>query len=150
MTGPALAPGQIWQESAACGLLGLCLGGARAFFAVRGRAAFWPDVLFMGAALLAAQSYAAALSVGGALRWYMLAALFGAAALATRLLRPVFAAAGRLVTWPLRSWAARHRKRRQSRKNRAKLRRNEKRLAKKAKKNLPSMRRLLYNSNVPK
>ena len=65
---PALAPALIGQEAAACALLGLVLGSVRAVFPVRGRAAFLPDMAFVGAVLLGLQSYAAALSAGGVLR----------------------------------------------------------------------------------
>ena len=68
---PALAPTLIGQEAAACALLGLVLGSVRAVFPVRGRAAFLPDMALVGAVLLGLQSYAAALSAGGVLRWYM-------------------------------------------------------------------------------
>ena len=67
---PALAPAFIGQEAAACALLGLVLGSVRAVFPVRGRAAFLPDMALVGAVLLGLQSYAAALSAGGVLRWY--------------------------------------------------------------------------------
>ena len=67
---PALAPALIGQEAAACALLGLVLGSVRAVFPVRGRAAFLPDMALVGAVLLGLQSYAAALSAGGVLRWY--------------------------------------------------------------------------------
>ena len=63
--GPALSPGQVGQEAAACAVLGACLGAGRAFFPVRGRGAFLPDVLLMGGLLLGTQSYAASLSAGG-------------------------------------------------------------------------------------
>ena len=72
--GPALSPGQVGQEAAACAVLGACLGAGRAFFPVRGRGALLPDVLLMGGLLLGTQSYAASLSAGGVPRWYMLAA----------------------------------------------------------------------------
>ena len=68
---PALAPALIGQEAAACALLGLVLGSVRAVFPVRGgrrSCRIWPLV---GAVLLGLQSYAAALSAGGVLRWYM-------------------------------------------------------------------------------
>ena len=68
---PALAPALIGQEAAACALLGLMLGSVRAVFPVRGRAAFLPDMALVGAVLLGLQSYTAALSAGGVLRWYM-------------------------------------------------------------------------------
>ena len=139
---PALAPAFIGQEAAACALLGLVLGSVRAVFPVRGRAAFLPDMALVGAVLLGLQSYAAALSAGGVLRWYMRPALraleqglfwlaAGPLRLARRALQPLAAA-------------------RKNRAEQARARRTQKRSAKKPKKNLPSTRRLLYNSNVSK
>ena len=84
--GPALSPGQVGQEAAACAVLGACLGAGRAFFPVRGRGALLPDVLLMGGLLLGTQSYAASLSAGGVPRWYMLAAAIAGIALAEHLL----------------------------------------------------------------
>lgn len=147
--GPALSPGQVGQEAAACAVLGACLGAGRAFFPVRGRGALLPDVLLMGGLLLGTQSYAASLSAGGVPRWYMLAAAIAGIALAEHLLRAV----GRVLRRPLdglAKYAASHAQARAARKKAAKERRNEKRLAKKPKKNLPSERRVLYNSNVSK
>lgn len=109
--GPALSPGAVGQEMAACAVLGGVLGAARAVLPTRGRAAFLPDMLFVGVALMALQSYAVSQSQAGQLRGYMALAAFCAA---------------------------------------AKVRRNEKRLAKKQKKSLPTPRRMLYNSNVSK
>lgn len=83
--GPALSPGQVGQEAAACAVLGACLGAGRAFFPVRGRGALLPDVLLMGGLLLGTQSYAASLSAGGVPRWYMLAAAIAGIALAEHL-----------------------------------------------------------------
>ena len=77
---PALDITLVGQEIAACAALGAALGGARALFPEKGRAAFLPDVLLVGALLLGLQSYAAALSAGGVLRWYQLAAAVLAAA----------------------------------------------------------------------
>ena len=85
---PALAPALIGQEAAACALLGLVLGSVRAVFPVRGRAAFLPDMALVGAVLLGLQSYAAALSAGGVLRWYMPGSAFLCAFGAERLLLP--------------------------------------------------------------
>ena len=159
---PALAPALIGQEAAACALLGLVLGSVRAVFPVRGRAAFLPDMALVGAVLLGLQSYAAALSAGGVLRWYMPGSAFLCAFGAERLLRPAlqaleqglfWLAAGRVLRRPLdglAKYAAAHAQARAARKKAAKERRNEKRLAKKPKKNLPSTQRLLYNSNVSK
>lgn len=132
---PALAPAFIGQEAAACALLGLVLGSVRAVFPVRGRAAFLPDMALVGAVLLGLQSYAAALSAGGVLRWYMPGSAFLCAFGAERLLRPA-----------LQPLAAARKKRAEQ----ARARRAQKRSAKKPKKNLPSTRRLLYNSNVSK
>lgn len=135
---PALAPALIGQEAAACALLGLVLGSVRAVFPVRGRAAFLPDMALVGAVLLGLQSYAAALSAGGVLRWYMPGSAFLCAFGAERLLRPA-----RRALQPLAAA-------RKDRAEQARARRAQKRSAKKPKKNLPSTRRLLYNSNVSK
>ena len=51
--GPALSPGAVGQEMAACAVLGGVLGAARAVLPTRGRAAFLPDMLFVGAVLMA-------------------------------------------------------------------------------------------------
>ena len=150
---PALAPTLIGQEAAACALLGLVLGSVRAVFPVRGRAAFLPDMALVGAVLLGLQSYAAALSAGGVLRWYMPGSAFLCAFGAERLLRPALQALEQGLFWlgagPLRALqplaAAR-----KNRAEQARARRAQKRSAKKPKKNLPSTRRLLYNSNVSK
>lgn len=153
MTLTSLPPGAVVQEMASCAVLGTVLGTARALLPTRGRAAFLPDVLFVGSVLLALQSYAVSQSQAGQLRGYMALAAFCAAGLAQKLLRPVFAGIegllGRFLllpvhfvvccTAPLR---AAHRA--------AKVRRSEKRLAKKQKKNLQTPRRMLYNSNVSK
>ncbi len=84
---PALDITLVGQEMAACAALGAALGGARALFPEKGWAAFLPDVLLVGALLLGLQSYAAALSAGGVLRWYQLAAAVLAAAAVHKLLR---------------------------------------------------------------
>ena len=151
--GPALTPAEVGREMAACGLLGACLGGARALFPSKGRGAFGPDLLLVGAVLLLCQSYAASFGVDGVLRWYLPAAAFGAAFGVQAVLEVPL---GRLRQWavfPLvrcsGALAARRKSRKAARKA-AKERRNEKRLAKKPKKNLPSERRVLYNSNVSK
>lgn len=147
---PALAPALIGQEAAACALLGLVLGSVRAVFPVRGRAAFLPDMALVGAVLLGLQSYAAALSAGGVLRWYMPGSAFLCAFGAERLLRPALQAMEqgplRLARRALQPLAAA----RKNRAEQARARRAQKRSAKKPKKNLPSTRRLLYNSNVSK
>ena len=85
---PALVPALIGQEAAVCALLGLVLGSVRVVFPVRGRAAFLPDMALVGAVLLGLQSYTAALSAGGVLRWYMPGSAFLCAFGAERLLRP--------------------------------------------------------------
>ena len=147
---PALAPALIGQEAAACALLGLVLGSVRAVFPVRGRAAILPDMALVGAVLLGLQSYAAALSAGGVLRWYMPGSAFLCAFGAERLLRPALQALEqgplRLARRALQPLAAA----RKNRAEQARARRAQKRSAKKPKKNLPSTRRLLYNSNVSK
>lgn len=153
---PALAPALIGQEAAACALLGLVLGSVRAVFPVRGRAAFLPDMALVGAVLLGLQSYAAALSAGGVLRWYMPGSAFLCAFGAERLLRPALQALEQGLFWltagPLRlarralQPLAAARKNGRSRPERA----ARKKKHKKPKKNLPSTRRLLYNSNVSK
>lgn len=139
---PALAPALIGQEAAACALLGLVLGSVRAVFPVRGRAAFLPDMALVGAVLLGLQSYAAALSAGGVLRWYMPGSAFLCAFGAERLLRPALQALEQGLFWLAAA--------RKNRAEQARARRAQKRSAKKPKKNLPSTRRLLYNSNVSK
>jgi len=147
--GPALSPGAVGQEMAACAVLGGVLGAARAVLPTRGRAAFLPDMLFVGAVLMALQSYAVSQSQAGQLRGYMALAAFCAAGAVQAALRPLFAAAeafaGKLLLGPVRlaaPWKAARAA--------AKVRRNEKRLAKKQKKSLPTPRRMLYNSNVSK
>ena len=96
---PALAPALIGQEAAACALLGLVLGSVRAVFPVRGRAAILPDMALVGAVLLGLQSYAAALSAGGVLRWYMPGSAFLCAFGAERLLRPALQALEQGLFW---------------------------------------------------
>ena len=75
---PVLQPAQLGRELAACTALGTAIGAVRAFFPVRGRSAFVPDALLTGAVLFGVQSYAAALSSAGVLRWYMVLAAFAA------------------------------------------------------------------------
>ena len=154
---PALAPGLIGQEAAACALLGAVLGCVRALLPVKGRAAFWPDLLLVGTVLLCVQSYAAALSEGGVLRWYMPGTAFLCAFGAEKLLRGPFAVLERGLFWLLglplrlvRRALAPLAQARKERAARAKQRRAAKRTAKKPKKNLPSTQRMLYNSNVSK
>ena len=111
----------------------------------------------VGAVLLGLQSYAAALSAGGVLRWYMPGSAFLCAFGAERLLRPALRALEQGLFWlaagPLRLARRALQPLAAARKNRAeqaRARRAQKRSAKKPKKNLPSTRRLLYNSNVSK
>lgn len=150
---PALSVGLIGQEAAACALLGAVLGGVRAFFPAKGRAAFLPDVLLVGALLLGLQSYAASLSFGGVLRWYQLAAAALGAGIAEAVLRVPLRLVGFVLDVPVRwvrNWAVPLLAARKERKKRAKERRNAKRTAKNQKKNLPRPQRMLYNSNVSK
>ena len=104
--GPALSPGAVAQEMAACAMLGGVLGAARAVLPTRGRAAFLPDMLFVGVALMALQSYAVSQSQAGQLRGYMALAAFCAAGAVQAALRPLFAAAeafaGKLLLGPVR------------------------------------------------
>ena len=104
--GPALSPGAVGQEMAACAVLGGVLGAVRAVLPTRGRAAFLPDMLFVGAVLMALQSYAVSQSQAGQLRGYMALAAFCAAVAVQAALRPLFAAAeafaGKLLLGPVR------------------------------------------------
>ena len=135
--GPALSPGAVAQEMAACAVLGGVLGAARAVLPTRGRAAFLPDMLFVGAVLMALQSYAVSQSQAGQLRGYMALAAFCAAGAVQAALRPLCAAAeafaGKLLLGPVRL-AARCIAPWKAARAAAKVRRNEKRLAKKQKK----------------
>ena len=141
---PALDITLVGQEMAACAALGAALGGARALFPEKGRAAFLPDVLLVGALLLGLQSYAAALSAGGVLRWYQLAAA------AHKLLRGPMQFARKMLWAPVHLLAARWAAGRAARKNRTRERKRAKQAAKNPKKNLPRPQRMLYNSNVSK
>ena len=153
---PVLQPAQLGRELAACTMLGAAVGVVRAFLPVRGRGAFVPDALLTGAVLFGVQSYAAALSSAGVLRWYMVLAAFAAALCTAAVLGIPVRWAGRCLAWVLgvpgrlarvlRPLAQRHAARRAARKER----RNAKRTAKNPKKNLPNQRRVLYNSNVSK
>ena len=150
---PVLQPAQLGRELAACTIMGAAVGVVRAFFPVRGRGAFVPDALLTGAVLFGVQSYAAALSSAGVLRWYMVLAAFAAALCTAAVLGIpvrlawVLGAPVRLARqWVLRPLAVRHAARRAARKER----RNAKRTTKNPKKNLPNQRRVLYNSNVSK
>ena len=149
---PVLPPAALGQEIAACTVLGASIGALRAVFPARGRAAFVPDLVWMGAVLAAVQSYAAGQSSAGVLRWYMAAAAFaGAGAAAFVLGAPLRAAGGVLQRRVLRPAERRHAaQRRTERRNGRKLRRSAKRTAKKRKKNLPNQRRMMYNSYVLK
>ena len=97
MMGPALPPGAVGQEMLACGLLGGVLGAARAVLPTRGRAAFLPDLLFVGCVLMALQGYAVSQSQAGQLRGYMALAAFCAAGAVQAVLRPLFAEAEALA-----------------------------------------------------
>ena len=129
--GPALSPGAVAQEMAACAVLGGVLGAARAVLPTRGRAAFLPDMLFVGVALMALQSYAVSQSQAGQLRGYMALAAFCAAGAVQAALRPLFAAAeafaGKLLLGPVRL-AARRIAPWKAARAAAKVRRTEKRL----------------------
>ena len=142
---PVLPPAALGQEIAACTVLGASIGALRAVFPARGRAAFVPDLVWMGAVLAAVQSYAAGQSSAGVLRWYTGAAA-GAGAAAFVLGAPLRAAGGVLQRRVLRPAERRRARRRKVRK----LRRSAKRTAKKRKKNLPNQRRMMYNSYVLK
>ena len=91
---PVLQPAQLGRELVACTILGAAVGVVRAFFPVRGRGAFVPDALLTGAVLFGVQSYAAALSSAGVLRWYMVLAAFAAALCTAAVLGIPAAAAG--------------------------------------------------------
>ena len=71
---PVLQPAQLGRELAACTALGTAIGAVRAFFPVRGRSALCRMPAHR-AVLFGVQSYAAALSSAGVLRWYMVLAL---------------------------------------------------------------------------
>ena len=132
--GPALSPGAVGQEMAACAVLGGVLGAARAVLPTRGRAAFLPDMLFVGAVLMALQSYAVSQSQAGQLRGYMALAAFCAAGAVQAALRPLFAAAeafaGKLLLGPVRLAVESRPRRRQSTAERKKTcKKTEKELA---------------------
>lgn len=140
-----LLPWQIGQEMLHCAVLGAFTGAGRAWFPVRGRAAFLPDLLWVGSVLLAVQSYAAGYSSAGILRWYMVLAAYVGAGCSAQLFGVPLRAVGRivlrLVRLPLegvRRWALKRRLQR----------RKTKRNAEKSKKNLPNHCTVLYNSNV--
>ena len=109
----------------------------------------------VGAVLLGLQSYAAALSAGGVLRWYMPGSAFLCAFGAEQLLRPALQALEQGLFWlaagPLRLARRALQPLAAARKTgRSRPARQRKKEAQKPKKNLPSTRRLLYNSNVSK
>lgn len=153
---PVITPWQAGQELLCSAGLGMLVGLLRLVWPVKGRAAFWPDFLAVGLALLLLQSYAASASYAGGVRWYMAAgAALGAAAvqaalgeLAAAWMRGIRRALG----WPMRlaaQWVLRPaRKACLRRQEQAKGRRAEKRMAKDEKKILKKEHRLLYNSNV--
>lgn len=129
---PVLPPAALGQEIAACTVLGASIGALRAVFPARGRAAFVPDLVWMGAVLAAVQNYAAGQSSAGAAAFVLGAPLRAAGGvLQRRVLRPA-------------------ERRRARRRKVHKLRRSAKRTAKKRKKNLPNQRRMMYNSYVLK
>ena len=99
---PVLQPAQLGRELAACTILGAAVGVVRAFFPVRGRGAFVPDALLTGAVLFGVQSYAAALSSAGVLRWYMVLAAFAAALCTAAVLGIPVRWAGQCLAWVLR------------------------------------------------
>ena len=98
---PVLQPAQLGRELAACTILGAAVGVVRAFFPVRGRSAFVPDALLTGAVLFGVQSYAAALSSAGVLRWYMVLEAFAAALCTAAVLGIPVRWAGRCLAWVL-------------------------------------------------
>ena len=98
---PVLQPAQLGRELAVCTILGAAVGVVRAFFPVRGRGAFVPDALLTGAVLFGVQSYAAALSSAGVLRWYMVLAAFAAALCTAAVLGIPVRWAGRCLAWVL-------------------------------------------------
>ena len=143
---PVLTPTQLGQEIWSCVLWGAGIGAVRAFLPGKGRAAFVPDLVLVGAVLGVMQSYAASQSFAGVLRWYMVAAGFAGAAAAEALLGIPVRFCGRMLAAPLRILV----RRRAVRRKRRKERRNAKTTAKNQKKSLPKQRRMLYNSNVSK
>lgn len=151
---PVLQPGALGQELADCAVLGAVIGAVRAEFPVRGSAAFLPDFLAVGAALFAAQSYAAGQSSAGVLRWYMLVAAFAASAATAQILGVPLRAVGRSVTAAgrsIRRFLPEKPKRIPAKKRKGnKTLHSEKRNEEKSKKSLPKQRLVLYNSNVSK
>lgn len=152
----ALSLVQTARDTACCAALGCAVGAVRAALPAKGRAAFVPDMLEVGALLILLQSYTSAYSSAGALRWYMLAGgAVGAFAAQAALTVPLRAVRELLVKiavspallalrWllrPAQKWFVR-------RSERAKARREEKISAKMRKKPLKKSGHLLYNSNV--
>ena len=91
--GPALSPGAVGQEMAAVRGAGWCAGRGAGRSAHPGQGRVPPDMLFVGAVLMALQSYAVSQSQAGQLRGYMALAAFCAAVAVQAALRPLFAAA---------------------------------------------------------
>ena len=149
---PVLAPWQAGREILCCLYLGGLVGALRALAPGRGPRGCLPDIALVGMLLLFLQSYAAAYSDAGSLRWYMGAAGFAGALTAQALLGPLAAQGRRLALWPARA-LARHalRPARQALRARRAARRAAKAAktaAENQKKNLPNTPHLLYNSNV--
>ena len=149
---PVTAPWQAGWEIACCLYLGALVGALRALAPGRGRAAFWPDVALVGMLLLFLQSFAAAYSSAGSLRWYMLAAGAAGALTAQWLLGPLAAGAWGLLLRPAR-WLGRRafgpaRKALRARREARRIQKAAKTAAENEKKNLPNEPHLLYNSNV--
>lgn len=148
---PLVSPWQAGQAFLACLGLGALTGAARSFGPGRGRAAFLPDFLAVGALLLFLQSYAAGWSSAGSLRWYMAAGGAAGAMGAYLLLHPAVEWALRMLLAPGRRlvrWAAVPAGRLAGWVRQKKDEGRKKRTAKNEKKNLPKERRLLYNSNI--
>ena len=145
---PVLPPAALGQEIAACTVLGASIGALRAVFPARGRAAFVPDLVWMGAVLAAVQSYAAGQSSAGVLRWYMAAAAFAGAGAAAFVLGSTAACSGRRFTAP--GAPAGRAAARPAEKGAQTTPQRKKNCKKSAKKNLPNQRRMMYNSYVLK
>ena len=153
---PVLAPWQAGREIACCLYLGGLVGALRALGPRRGRAAFLPDMALVGMLLLFLQSYAAAYSESGSLRWYMLASGFLGALAAHGLLGPLAAGIWHVLLWPGRA-AVRFMGMKvlapafralQTRRQARRAAKAAKTAAENQKKNLQNAPHLLYNSNV--